>query len=635
MHESKIPKLITASQRPKHAAPIESDNDSGTDPELILEDKPIPRTRTSIGNLFTDDLSSSELSSPPVHRSQSSYSNSSSGGGHRKSVSFDLDAKEYTPVYMMEQEQVKVNKSKYSIEDRLRSSKNEYYRNPSYQSVYQSQENQERQRQGDIFTYPEKYTEYNRMSDTGSYERQQQKRGILRSPSPMTDYPILRSQQQSHSHHYYQSPPPPPPLTTLSRKDVDVGEDMSDKEIERDNPFRKEFLSKEDLHRIDTENAAIYSNVIKRNSAENARYSRPQSVHDSYERPPSVLTPREQIYLSNDNLLDSSASNPAGIKRIPIKIGNLNTPMILRKPPLPPAKPQLPIKHADLVRNEGLEMLEPNQGFIEYEHHADTNTITIARPAPPPPITPLSAEVFPDIPLPPVPPVQSPNRTRFGRNQSVERPTLPPPPPPPINKLLSSNPPPPPPQMKIEIVPAKFDVLPIARKPEYIHGSLGGSILVSEEMHRNILLQENEIRNSRNSGIYSSDRESITITDQYFIPQNEYSPTKVLPVQYSQLPRPQQPGYYQKVPANTEKLIFNYPPQSAFTAYGRQQQPLGSYLVSDNNNQNNETTATTNVNNNQQSSSTNKNRSQTSSDGVTSRQGNRGSFSSFGKQTSI
>lgn len=578
---------------------------------LYVNVKPIPRKRSS-SDLLKDQLvdeqqlKSSEKKnferlrspSPPpnqINRHESDRSSVYSNSSYRKSVSFDLGDSDYKPVYRVDETQV--SKPKYTIEDRISQQRSDYY------SQF-------------VDTPSEQSTPRNRIESDGNYFDykssldRQQKRGILRSPSPM-----IESRDSI--------------ITAVKSRREKIADD-DDSEIERENPFRDEILSKEpplraappppppivqptgipvrrrNDYRSDSDNqdSDVSSQVEMR-----YRKLRPQSSYEAshQQKFDAVRQSIENLSHSNDNLSGGADS----MKRIPIKIpvyhkstGSINTRIPMGRPPVAP-KPV--VKHAELVRNEALDILrnEMEQGdYVEYKHDKESNQISILKPSR------VRSEFFEDLPLPP-PPQQhqtpatpttplTPTSNIIKRLASIERPKdSPPPPPPSASRIPMMN-------TKIELVPAKYDMLPAPSRPEYIRETTPPSdmVLVSEDMHRKILLEENELRNaiqtqrdieeerSRNQFIYQQRQPQAYPSQQQYqsvytnlaqqppAPQL-YPTTQVLPVQYSQLPVPQQTGYYHMIQQQQQQhqppLQFNYPPQAAFS-YGP---PMGSYLVSD------------------------------------------------------
>nr|XP_036217431.1 protein lap4 isoform X14 [Bactrocera oleae] len=502
-------------------------------------------------------------------------------GGHRKSVSFDLSGDERS-------------KSDY-----------ERSRTPDGYSRY-----------------------YDSEQEYGSSRPRLPRKGILRSASPSSsnnstlercrrpeklppivptvarikeiDSPTLQHVRSSSplssrggSSRGYHSPPPQPEKVTVST------------EIERENPFREAFL--------DNSKTDEYTELAKAMS----------------KSPSALRSPREQFFFgskSTENLLTSerSASSGRSTPSTVVSAQSKSTEDLLSsstgaKPKRipPPILPKPKTKKAELVHNIALDAFQKTHvgygDFTVFEHDPTTNTIHEIR-SPPPPTTPT-------VPLTPPPAGSSaklPVRVKAPRSPSRPRES---PPPPPVNystmpKLSSTIAhvkkseetyylevlPPPPPLSDDEIPPSQ------RRLTEFIHENSPDHILVTEEEHRTILLHENEVRNqlrgvSRKSQIpelgapheeappvphYASIKHSPRLdflssaaTLQAGIPSNNpLSPTQIfptaqiLPVQYTNLPQPQQPNTThiltgQLVPTSASHHFSNSPQnQSLFTVGG-------------------------------------------------------------------
>lgn len=327
-----------------------------------------------------------------------------------------------------------------------------------------------------------------------------QRKGILRSPSPFLD----REQ--------------PKPLQTFV-----------DREIERENPFRKEFFRNEEEQQQ------------QQTKARPASVYEPESPQWSFEQ---IKQKMETISRSNAELRQEQEQNEfkkqiEGAK----SMGNLGRGP---KPPKPP-KP-LHIRKANLVYNEGIEDINRKmfQGdFVEFEHDARTNTIKEVQ-------RPFSPEVQIASPTPSS--TGSLDSVRMSRQRSMERPKeRPPPPPPPPPKV-----PPPKKLHSLDYEHVHFDSLPLPMTPQYRNENSKVNILVTQEEHRRIMLQENELRNSLQSDLNLVGRDSDT--ESYlssiapeFSPvstlQRSVSPLKVfpgiekVPVHLRDLPSPQHPSY--------------------------------------------------------------------------------------------
>uniref|UniRef100_A0A1L8DWC1 Putative pdz domain-containing protein n=1 Tax=Nyssomyia neivai TaxID=330878 RepID=A0A1L8DWC1_9DIPT len=338
------------------------------------------------------------------------------------------------------------------------------------------------------------------------------RRGILRSPSPRVDSPRSMLERPSEM------------LRHVHREE----EVEEDDEIERENPFRKEALAAQRL----SDKFKEYSKIPRGGDSGSDSETRPISEygydHDYAWTFKHIQKEFEDISQSNENL---SRSTKIPIKKPIIYKSTSSLPERPRgKPPIPP-KPPVHVKQADLVKNDALSRLSMEHGdFVEFQHDAATNAIReIPRP------------FSPDTPLPPVP-----QKVPYKRVGSVDRPTARPPPPP-----VKSP--------QFEVIPAKYDVLPSPKTPEFVHENSPDNILVTEDVHRNILLEENELRkqmqtddanNNRQNPFLSDSDSDITASSAadypgpVLSPNHIFPPPQILPVHYSQLPMPQQPGYY-------------------------------------------------------------------------------------------
>lgn len=231
-------------------------------------------------------------------------------------------------------------------------------------------------------------------------------------------------------------------------------------EIQRENPFREAVLYKKPPDAYE-EMAKFYSKNLPKLKREGSR-SNEDLLSETTQH-----VPTRQYYKSTENLA------------------------VIRKPqtpPPPPPKPEKNIKHANVVRNTALESFQNSDvgvgDFTVFEHNAETNVI----------------HKVADMPLPPTP-------------KSPKRPTDSPPPPP-INydtmPSLHDLPLPPPP---IEILMAtptlSLSTTPTKRQKQFVHENSPDNILVPEEVHRTILLQENEIRNAIRKHSTTSSESSV------------------------------------------------------------------------------------------------------------------------------
>ncbi|EDS27692.1 conserved hypothetical protein [Culex quinquefasciatus] len=156
------------------------------------------------------------------------------------------------------------------------------------------------------------------------------------------------------------------------------------------------------------------------------------------------------------------------------------------------------VKRAEIVLNEGLRNMEEDFGqgdYVEYEHDTRTNTIREVR-----------ASSTPDL-----------NR--------------------------------------IELIAAKYDVLPTKKRAEFIHENCTANTLVPEETHRQVLLEENRVRNellSRSTNPFLDYGQSVSPVPPHPASPSPhwsgsnptiYPPVQVLPVHYTKLPTPQHTIY--------------------------------------------------------------------------------------------
>lgn len=432
-----------------------------------------------------------------------------------------------------------------------------------------------------------------------------QKKGILRSSSPMSNTSTLERLS----------------VSSFTRKDF-----PAEPEIDRENPFRKEYFTDED--RSDEYN--IYEEIgasrQKDDSSDSERKNkiRPKSFYENVVTTSQQTTILDNKFVSSDNLSSDSE------QKIPIKrpiyksTGSLFGNRPTNKPPVPPRPPN--VKHADVVYNEGLKTIQNEMehgDLVEYMmHNVETNTITAIKSVNN--RTDLHAYDFnDDLPLPPIspPPVGQPQGIR--RNISVERPKESPPPPPinlatmpSRNKLRSLefiDP-------TIEIVPAKYDVFPTPKRVQFVNENSLNNILVTEDAYRELMLQENDLRNaisqshteSKNIPIrqapppplltqqsqqqqqqqsinmppstpnISSPNGSLQRYQQTMmtpvLSHNQIFPqSQIVPVQYSHLPVPQQPGIFHTFQSPTSQINYSYQSPSTMS-----QSNIGGFMVSDN-----------------------------------------------------
>lgn len=433
-----------------------------------------------------------------------------------------------------------------------------------------------------------------------THTEKSQKKGILRSSSPMSNSS----------------------MSSYTRKDI-----QSEPEIDRENPFRKEFFG-DSIRSVEYN---IYEEIgassrHKDDSSDSERSVnskiRPKSFYENavaHQQPPTRI---DNKFVSSENL-SSDSEQKIPIKRPIFKsTGSLFGNRPANKPPVPPRPPN--VKHADVVYNEGLKTIQNEMehgDLVEYmQHNVETNTITIIKSDNM--RTDMHAQEFnDDLPLPPI---TSPPPQGIRRNLSVDRPKDSPPPPPinlatmpSRNKLRSSDLIDP---SIIEIVPAKYTETPTPKRVQFVNENSLNNILVTEDTLRDIMLQENDLRNA----ISQSHTESMNIPVRQAPPPptnqqqhhqqqqqqtlimpsstlNISSPTgslqryqqtmmtpvlshnqifpqsQILPVQYSHLPVPQQPGIFHTFQSPTSQLNYGYQSPSTMS-----QSNIGGYMVSDN-----------------------------------------------------
>lgn len=464
-----------------------------------------------------------EYSSSPAD----SQSGRSASSQCRKSVSFDLDVEEFTPEYSPTDVGEKPRIPKYDDED--------------------------------VFYEKSRYHHHQLQPEPKRIK------GILRSTSPSVYYKGNVSSRVTVEEEY-------------------IDEDV---EMEKENPFRKEYLSQEELNALVDESSTAQSVVSDLDSSD-IRY---QSIRRSFE-----------------NLNKQSQSKIPIMKPIFKSTGSL-----VDRPKIPPPRPPQPnVKVAEVVRNEGLKRMSQHMeqsDFLEFVHNAETNTVEEVK----------DRELFdPDDPLPPLPKCPPPPLT-FKRGTSLDRPKVSPPPPPTPKSPM-------PYEEILEILPARFDTFPIKQKPHFVNENSQNNILVTEDEHREILLTENEMRNAmlteydeKHSALdnqemlttifsptnpfldetSSFDSASFHSTPNVLSPMSTLDkssassfghyvssyqgtqhvqpinilppPAQVLPVHYGQLPKPQHAGYYPLM-SHQYPLHYNAPPSTGFVSQIPQRQ---------------------------------------------------------------
>ncbi|XP_031624890.1 protein lap4 isoform X3 [Contarinia nasturtii] len=292
------------------------------------------------------------------------------------------------------------------------------------------------------------------------------------------------------------------------------------------------------------------------------------------------------------------------------------------------------VKHADLKQNEALKLFQEGMlrgDLYEFIHDADTNqvsrikqhatSIPIAMAKAAEPVveektkeSPHLTSFNPSSPLPPIPktPTTPPYSKIYKRATSVERPTVSPPPPPvnlstlpgvdklkPIQTEDGS---------RVEILSTSSEELRKFHRGDQHNENAPEYSLVTEETHREILLHENEIRNalqqekivtetitSTTSRIpvrkaplpppppppppptkpqYKNTSISSNVSQEHSssapTPSQVFPVTQILPVQYSNLPTPQQPDYFLTFPSSPPQSNCNVmamPQPGAFSAF--------------------------------------------------------------------
>uniref|UniRef100_A0A1I8M8A5 PDZ domain-containing protein n=1 Tax=Musca domestica TaxID=7370 RepID=A0A1I8M8A5_MUSDO len=523
-----------------------------TDSDFYERNRPAPR--------YTSD---SESDSQRIHkarlqtasgRSTPDLSSSNYGGHHRKSVSFDLSGDERS-------------KSDYE-----RSKTPDYYSSRHYES--EQEYNPSRLPRKGILraTSPSS-------SNNSSLEKKRPEKlpplvptvaRIKEIESPVVQRAISPSPSPNYASSGRMASPPPPAEKVLVSS-----------EIERDNPFREAFLDK---NRTDE-----YTEIAK------AISKSPRSPRENY------FFGSKSGWKSNEDLLKAERISSSSVQSKSTE--NLST-QPLRKPPPPPLMPKPKLKKADLMHNFALESFQNTDvghgDFAVFEHDPTTNQIH-------------------EVTRPPTPGAKLPVRVKTPKSPTPRPKDSPPPPPvnyatlpklpPKLQPTLGTSeesqymevlPPLPPPVPTLYAVPSIDEVPPAQRRPaDFIHENSPDNILVSEEEHRTILLQENELRNqlrrstankthvpelgaphekappvpsgssqpqhqphrhmqrldltSSGSNVTSMTvpvpvTQTTTTSAPTVLPHNPLSPTQIfptaqiLPVQYSNLPQPQQPS---------------------------------------------------------------------------------------------
>lgn len=530
------------------------------------------------------DISSvtSRSSSRNTANKTDAVSTGTNTSSHRKSVSFDLGEFEYTPLYTEANDDESVfqqSPDNAHVDMAL----NDGYEIPRYSPP----------------SLP--------------VIEKSQKKGILRSSSPMSNTSTLERLS----------------VSSYTRKDL-----PEEPEIDRENPFRKEYFTDDDRSGEYNIYEEIGASRQKDDSSGSERSKeikiRPKSF---YENVAAATTTNQQTTIIDNKFVSSDNLSSDSEQKIPIKrpiyksTGSLFGSRPTNKPPVPPRPPN--VKHADVVYNEGLKTIQNQMehgDLVEYMmHNVETNTITVIKTDNN--RTDLHTYDFnDDLPLPPISPPPPPSQG-IRRNISVDRPKDSPPPPPinlatmpSRNKIRSSELTDP---SVIEIVPAKYDVFPTPKRVQFVNENSLNNILVTEDTYRELMLQENDLRNALSQSHTESKNIPIRqapppplLTQQSQQHQHQQqqhsiimppstpnisSPTgslqryqqtmmtpvlshnqifpqsQIVPVQYSHLPVPQQPGIFHTFQSPTSQINYSYQSPSTMS-----QSNIGGFMVSDN-----------------------------------------------------
>lgn len=555
----------------------------------IITAEPYTRRDTENRKVHAEVIALPKVISAGKEKADRSGSPTPSNSSHRKSVSFDLGDPEFRTIYIDDPQIVTIKKS-ISHERLL---------NDNYEIPVETVKHQ--------------------------------KKGILRSPSPMSNNSTLDRPPIV--------PPAPLPVNTARREKI-----LPDGEIERENPFRKEFFAEEEEDHSPDQNIyeeidftrAKFKDSSDSEGYESGRISgpgresrflnreRPKSTYDSDN---SVMSPIEEHtsnrYYSNEHLLEEPE------KRIPIKwpvhksTGDLLDRSNIR-PPLPP-KPPAKLPDALSYANVSYKDVQSTSQSIELVEVIERETPIVSETTPRPESKKFEFDAY--APLPPLPslPPPSPRIKTFKRHPSTERPTESPPPPPVNMATLPSR-------NKVHrfdadptiigIVPTKFHILPTARHVEFVHENSPENILVTETTHREIMLHENDLRNSiRESQSIAAPSSKLNVpvrqappppppahrqqstpstpmTPQHvqspmFMPSQIFPQSQILPVQFSHLPMPQQTGYFQPFqpplpplpptaqPITTTTTIHHHHGGGYSVGGTGHSSPMPNYMVSD------------------------------------------------------
>lgn len=348
---------------------------------------------------------------------------------HRKSVSFDLSDNEYIPVLSNEPEP----------SDNVGEL---FLRQFSEESAHED---------NDGYEIPFKYP-------LGPRTRQpKQVKSILRSPSPNSSAKSVTTTLSSLDR----------PLRTTRIETTNIPSvtavivHTTNDEIERENPFRKEFLERRPNENIYEEldfEVQTTQKPSQPSEFQPFKKQRPKSAYtaDDTREYTELLSKACQ---SNENLSGEIVESKLLVSQpVNKSTGNLVTERPKQKPPLPPKpstsikSPPSVVKHANIMRNEALKAFQEEMlhgDLYEFVHDVETNKIIkIKQQSSSIPIAKLKADentsnerdietrlttFNPSNPLPPIPKSNQnipPYSKVMKRGTSVERPSESPPPPP-------------------------------------------------------------------------------------------------------------------------------------------------------------------------------------------------------------
>lgn len=422
---------------------------------------------------------------------------------NRKSVSFDLSDNEYIPVFNDDEPP-----------------KSEPTQPENLAELFLRQFSQESE--GDGYEVPIKYPVKGRAQRTPKPVK-----SILRSPSPNASIPLSSDRPLRTTHV------PSANQTVIAA--IVHSSRSSDEEIERENPFRKEFQHGPPYENIyeeitssdskPTEASKRLSSDSDSNDPASSRYAtpkkvRPKSAYDAVESG-AYAEIKPKASHSNENLLQAVEADETLPKRPAYKSTGSLIDRPKQKPPLPPKpvvtplppkisptasqeQPSSNVKHADVVQNEALKIFQSEMehgAFYEFLHDATSNRVTQLKQM----ATPVS-ELTPkesnetnrpttfsqENPLPSTP--TTPHYTKVNKrhgSNSERPPTSPPPPPINLATLPSADK-----LRRIETSEVGSVVEILTKRRDSHHENSPEYNLVTQATHREILLHENELRNA-------------------------------------------------------------------------------------------------------------------------------------------